>query len=96
METKFTKGPWGRNIKPATKYNTVYAGRNTHVCHLATAGLQPDEVEANCTLITAAPDMFGAAAWMLALIDGGEEMPKPGDDVAETLRAALAKARGQS
>lgn len=43
----------------------------------------------------AAPKLFEAAAWMLALIDGGEEMPRPGDDVAEALRAALASARGQ-
>jgi hypothetical protein len=31
-----------------------------------------------------------AGKWMVALIDGGEQMPKPGDEVAEQLRAAVA------
>jgi hypothetical protein len=35
------------------------------------------------------PSLVQAAQWMLALIDGGEQMPKPGDEVAEELRAAL-------
>ena len=34
-----TKGPWHRNISPATKYTTIFAGRNTHVARVAwTAG----------------------------------------------------------
>ena len=39
MATKHTPGPWNRNIKPAKKYATIYAGRNTHVCHLSVSGL---------------------------------------------------------
>jgi hypothetical protein len=50
-----TPGPWYRNIKPATKYNTVWAGRNTHVAHVTVDGLSPDEVEANIALIAKAP-----------------------------------------
>ena len=34
IKTSHTPGPWHRNIPPATKYNTVFAGRNTHVCHM--------------------------------------------------------------
>ena len=60
MTTKHTPGPWSRNIKPATKYNTIFAGRNTHVCHLTVTGLTPDEIEANCDLIAAAPDLLEA------------------------------------
>lgn len=58
--TKFTPKPWHRNIKPATKYNTIFAGRNTHIAYLATSGLTPEEVEANCDLIIKAPEMYQA------------------------------------
>lgn len=34
-----------------------------------------------------------AAEWMLALIDGGEPIPKPGDEVAEELRRLVAEAK---
>ena len=57
---KHTPGPWHRNITPATKYNTIFAGRNTHVARLAVDGLSADEVEANCNLIAAAPDLLAA------------------------------------
>ncbi len=56
--TKFTEGPWGRNIKPARKYGTIYAGRNTHVCQLISQGIPDDELEANADLIAVAPEMF--------------------------------------
>jgi hypothetical protein len=55
-----TSGPWHRNIPPATKYNTIFAGRNTHVARLSVDGLSAAEVEANCNLIAAAPDMLTA------------------------------------
>lgn len=57
---KHTPGPWHRNIAPATKYNTIFAGKNTHVARLAVDGLSADEVEANCNLIAAAPDLLAA------------------------------------
>ena len=37
--------------------------------------------------------LLEAAEWMLALIDGGEKMPKPGDEVAEELRRHVRSAR---
>jgi hypothetical protein len=60
MKSKHTPGPWHRNIKPAKKYNTIFAGRNTHICRLTVTGLTDEEIEANCNLITAAPDMLNA------------------------------------
>lgn len=60
MTTKHTPGPWSRNIKPAKKYNTIFAGRNTHVCHLTVTGLTDEEIEANCDLIRAAPELLDA------------------------------------
>lgn len=60
MAHKHTQGEWARNIKPASKYNTIYAGRNTHVAQLATSGLSEEEIEANCNLIVAAPELLEA------------------------------------
>ena len=59
-----TPGPWYRNIKPANKYNTIFAGnapKHTHVCHLSTMGMSAEEVEGNCNLIVAAPDLLAIA-----------------------------------
>ena len=60
-----TPGPWSRNIKPARKYNTVFAGRNTHIAHLSTAGLTDIEIEGNCDLIRAAPELLAALKALL-------------------------------
>jgi len=62
-ETKHTPGPWSRNIAPATKYPTIFAGRNTHVACLVTEGrgLTPEQVEANADLIARAPELLERA-----------------------------------
>lgn len=57
MESKATPGPWHRNIKPARKYTTIFAGRNTHVAYVATQGLTDEEIEANSDLIVEGPAM---------------------------------------
>lgn len=91
MTQNHTQGPWHRNIKPATKYNTIYAGRNTHVAHLETTGLDSEEVEANANLIAAAPE----------LLDALNELKQWFSTIEGTLlvdcskaRAAIAKAEG--
>jgi hypothetical protein len=60
--SKHTQGPWHRNIKPASKYPVIFAGRNTHVAILAIRGttMQEAEIEANCDLIRAAPELLEA------------------------------------
>lgn len=66
-----TKGPWHRNVPPATKYTTIFAGRNTHVARVVTdGGLAPEEVEANCDLIAAAPELLNALEAMLDIYGG--------------------------
>ena len=55
-----TPGPWDRNIKPASKYPIIFAGRNTHVAQVITRGIPDDQAEGNADLIAAAPDMLAA------------------------------------
>lgn len=56
--SKHTSGPWHRNIRPATKYPTIFAGRNTHIAVVDTRLSNKDEVEANIDLIAAAPELL--------------------------------------
>jgi hypothetical protein len=94
IKSNHTPGPWHRNIPPATKYNTVFAGRNTHVCHLTVTGLPPEQVEANCNLIAAAPEMLDL---LLRLYEHRNLLAKTGertldemfDEMEEVLRKAL-------
>lgn len=72
-KSKHTPGPWHRNIKPASKYNTIFAGRNTHITHLATQGLSEEEIEGNCKLIIAAPDLLEACKMMVDDYDSNED-----------------------
>lgn len=95
MTQKHTPGPWHRNIKPATKYNTIFAGRNTHVTRLAVEGKSEDEVEANCALIVAAPCLFAALREIVAAVEVGEvDGYSPSGDWFREAKAALAKATG--
>lgn len=62
MKTQHTPGPWSRNISPAAKYPTIYAGRNTHIARVMSAGLTEEETEANCNLVKSAPCLLALAA----------------------------------
>lgn len=62
-----TPGPWHRNIKPARKYIIIFAGDNTHVAGLCTSGLTDEEIEGNCNLIAAAPQLLEALKQLLPL-----------------------------
>lgn len=50
-----TPGPWHRNIKPAKRYVTVWAGRNTHIAKLSSEHMTEEEAEANIQLMADAP-----------------------------------------
>lgn len=90
-----TAGPWHRNIPPATKYTTVWSGRNTHVAYVETKGLSPEEVEANIALIAAGPDLLealkGAAVTLQAAADLGSEVAAHDLIIA---RKAISRAAG--
>ena len=101
MTMQHTPGPWHRNIKPATHYNTIFAGRNTHVAHLAVQGKTEAEVEANCTLIAAAPDLLKALRALASTARTFRNVPKEeqewtsiDDDALKAAFAAIAKATG--
>jgi len=98
---KHTPGRWSRNIKPAKKYNTIHAGRNTHICYLAVTGLTEEEIEANCDLIVAAPEMLEALDSVFRMLLGPE--PKTLEDYARkcsfidrTVRNAINRAEGSN
>lgn len=95
--TKFPPGPWHRNIKPAQKYPVIFAGRNTHVAIVA-PGLTPEQAEAVCDLITAAPEMFAALDEAINWL--GVQLAISGDPrLAEVLQKcthAFAKADGEA
>ena len=95
-DTKHTPGPWHRNIPPARKYTTIFAGRNTHVARLAVDDLTTDtELEANANLIAAAPDLLEALELAEAIIERFK-LPEMLEGSADVIRVAIAKARGQS
>jgi hypothetical protein len=67
-----TKGPWGRNIPPASKYPIIFGGptgNHSHVAQVLSRGLPPSEVEANADLIAAAPDLLAALRWIVEFCD---------------------------
>ena len=88
-----TPGRWHRNVPPATKYTTIWAGRNTHVARVVTdGGLTPEEIEANCTLIAAAPKLLTALRALEQSVRDLES--KPVQKAAESARVAIAQALG--
>lgn len=104
-DTTHTPGPWHENILPASKYVTVYAGRNTHICNVVPILRNEMQTAANRRLIAAAPDLLEAAQVFVRyvqqqeLIDpelfstsGGRLLAEPYNNA----RAAIAKAIGDS
>lgn len=94
-----TPGPWHRNIPPASKYPTIFAGRNTHVAAVVRGrNLSDAEMEANCDLIAAAPDLLAAAKKVLAdlnsRIAAAPDSAVPVYNGIADLAAAVAKAEG--
>lgn len=89
-----TPGPWHRNIKPATHYNTIFAGRNTHVTRLAVEGKTEEEVEANCALIVAAPDLLAALQMVDRIWSNDQTANLDPESPLAIVRAAIAKATG--
>lgn len=95
MSTPHTPGPWGRNIKPASRYPVVFAGRNTHVAMVITKRLTDEVVEANCDLIAAAPDLLAALLDCEARLRFIASTDKWGvQRECVNARAAIAKATG--
>jgi hypothetical protein len=92
MNTKHTPGPWSRNIKPAAKYCTIFAGRNTHVAHVAN-GLPDEQIEANCNLIAAAPELLAALEQCCNVV-GYRGDPAVLNQIVSQARAIIAKATG--
>lgn len=95
QEGRHTPGPWHRNIKPATKYNTVWAGRNTHVLRVVVDGLPPEQVEGNICLAAASPRLFDVCRAIEHALNAGHSAAEVLDEnspLRDELRAAIAAA----
>jgi hypothetical protein len=86
-----TPGPWQRNAPPASKYVTVFAGRNIHIAAIKPEGKTQQECEANINLIAAAPDLLDACQEFVRKVDEGEA--RSVRSYAQ-MKAAIAKATG--
>lgn len=96
-DTTHTPGPWHENILPASKYVTVYAGRNTHICNVVPILRNEMQTAANRRLIAAAPELLEAAQACLADLHHYVATHGPGPDRRlNALIAAIAKAIGDS
>ena len=94
-EPAWTPGPWSRGYADENDQRYVGAenGRLVCVCaHEGVGGLIP-EMEANARLIAAAPELYAVAETVLQIWEAGTKGHKPFP--AASLRAALAKARGE-
>lgn len=89
-----TPGPWSRNVPPATKYPTVWSGRNKHVAYVKTDGLPSAQVEANLQLIAAAPDLLAVVLELQESAAYWSEYDVP-VGIVDRINAAIAKATGE-
>jgi hypothetical protein len=107
MKTKHTKGPWGL-LDLATHdsivvWQTKNPKRNLHIAtclDYASANKAASEAEferclANAHLIAAAPEMLEALESAVAFFDAHKKTDGIDYDVANELRAAIKKARGE-
>lgn len=95
MTSSHTKGGWNRNIKPASKYTTIFAGRNTHVAYIATRGVTDEEAEANINLIVAAPDLLDIAVMIVDANASYKHDIKIPEDFLDRIKKAIKKAKGE-
>ena len=95
MTPSHTKGGWNRNIKPASRYPTIFAGRNTHVAYIATRGVTDEEAEANINLIVAAPDLLDIALLIVDANASDEHDIKIPEDFLDRIKKAIKKAKGE-
>lgn len=89
-KAQHTPGPWHRNVPPAHKYVTVWAGRNTHVAKIVTVGIGVSECEANINLIASAPELLAALQELLACKEIKDRLDADRNDPVTHERANLA------
>ncbi|OFC61799.1 hypothetical protein BAE30_03895 [Acidithiobacillus caldus] len=95
MENPYTQGGRHRNAPPATKYPTIFAGRNTHVARvIVDGGLTAEEIEANCNVIAAAPRLLEALIALESAARAGEIGTEAGTKALEQAHKAIHAAFG--
>jgi hypothetical protein len=96
--SKHTPGPWTgyKCIEPSRAW-TINASPKNVVCGISGGAMidkSDEELEANARLIAAAPDLLDALRCCLAMIEG-EGLDELHGDLAEVVRAAIARAEGR-
>lgn len=95
MKTAHTRGPW--QLSNATPAGRFVGSSPDGVLGIAMAfGDTPDEQDANARLIAAAPDLLEACQAILTLLEQGQADTLTLEHDGAYLRAAIAKAEGQS
>ena len=89
MDTKFTSGPWTFIIEDGDSH--IMANSNSIMCDMQYYPWVPQNTY-DWHLIAAAPDLYGALEYMLAVCPAIDDI---GEEAIEEARQALAKARGK-
>jgi hypothetical protein len=90
-----TPGPWRAGTKNQRFMNLVYAhDGGILVAEVNTSAPEPGERESNAQLIAAAPDLLEGAEMILNALAWEEKHSGTTYNGADTLRAAVAKAKG--
>lgn len=93
METKFTLGPWNCTRSSAGGREIITSDvLPVDICVLSHRDKTPAEINANALLIAAAPDLYAALAELEESSDYDIFVPS---GIADRIKAALAKARGE-
>ena len=91
MNAKHTPGPWTRN----RAINTVDMGRYSVICPFgADSKKHVSEIEANMSIISAAPDLLAALEAIIKMIGPYAGQGRMDAEIAAA-RSAIAKAKGE-
>ena len=94
-ELKHTPGPWVAQVDPDGKNLDVTSGDGVMVvngCGCCGSPFMEGPAKENAHLIAAAPDMLEELEWVLIDLSENNTL---GDDRRQSIRAAIAKAKGE-
>lgn len=97
METKFTPGPWVLHLRDKTKTARVNGAGGIYITQrdfTSNTAADQKRIVADLQLIAAAPDLYAALSELEESCEYWSEYEVP-LGIAERIKSALAKARGE-